>query len=54
MWATRKGINPYVVARSIARKGTKANPFFSTAIDKKKNEVDNEFDRALDNILNEI
>ena len=26
-WATHKGINPFAVQRSIARKGTKAHPF---------------------------
>lgn len=32
-WARKKGIPPYLVARSIARKGTKAQPFLRDAAD---------------------
>lgn len=30
-WATKRGLNPFLVARSIGRKGTKANPFMDNA-----------------------
>lgn len=54
LWAKRKGLNPYVVARSIARKGTKANPFFTDAVQGNEKNVDLEFDNALDAILKEL
>lgn len=31
-WAKRKGLNPYAVAKSIAKKGTKAHPFMAPAL----------------------
>lgn len=30
-WATKRGMNPFLVARSIGRKGTKGNPFMDKA-----------------------
>lgn len=35
-WARRHGMNPYLVARSIARKGTKLVPFLKLAVDQSK------------------
>jgi HK97 gp10 family phage protein len=35
-WAERHGISPYAVAKSIARKGTTAQPFMSPALRKEK------------------
>lgn len=32
-WARRHGVSPYVVARGIAKKGTKANPFMRDALE---------------------
>lgn len=32
-WAKKKGINPYVVQRAIARRGTKAQPFMKEAVE---------------------
>lgn len=49
-WARRKGINPFVVARSIARKGVKANPF----MDKAYKEVRPAAERDGRDVLNEI
>lgn len=54
LWAKRKGMNPYVLAKSISRKGTKANPFFSKSIKSSESDIDKEFERALDDILKEI
>ena len=31
-WAARKGVNPYVLARSIGRKGTRPQPFLVPAL----------------------
>lgn len=33
-WARRHGLNPYLVARAIARKGTKARPWLEPAYEK--------------------
>jgi hypothetical protein len=33
-WAQRHNINPFVLARSIAQKGTKPNPWLERAVDK--------------------
>lgn len=52
-WAIKKGIPPFLVARSIAKKGTKANPFLKRAIDKSADGVDADFAEALDNIVKE-
>lgn len=54
LWAKRKGLNPFVIARSISRKGTKANPFFQNSIDAQRNNVAKEFDNALDAIIKEL
>ena len=54
LWARRKGLNPFMVARSIARKGTRANPFFSKAIKAQQSAINNEFSDAIDAILKEI
>lgn len=39
-WAARHGVNPFVLARSIARKGTKAHPYMQPALDKHRRDVD--------------
>lgn len=54
LWAKRKGINPYAVARSIQRKGTKGNPFFQKSVDDSQKEIDDEIDKAIDAILKDI
>lgn len=53
-WANRHGIPPFAVALSIARKGTKANPFFDLAIDDQQATVDNYFDKAATEFTNLI
>jgi HK97 gp10 family phage protein len=54
IWASRRGLNPYAVAKSISKKGTKANPFFKNSIDSQRNTVDRLFGEALENIIKEI
>ncbi len=53
-WAKRHGIPPFLVARSISRKGTKGKPFFDEAITKTQSTVQKIFDRAIANLLNKI
>lgn len=38
-WAARKGINPYMLARAIARKGTKPHPFLVPAFEQNSGRV---------------
>ena len=53
-WAEKRGLNPYAVAHSIAKKGTMANPFFQRAVDLTEDSVNKEFDFALDAIVKEM
>lgn len=53
-WAISKGLNPWAVAKSIEKKGTKANPFFSRALDKSSDRVDTIFKGTLDAIIKEL
>lgn len=38
-WASRHGINPYVLARSIGRRGTKGRPYIAPAFARKSGQV---------------
>lgn len=49
-WARRKGLNPYVVQKTIAKYGTKANPFVKRTIEGVKDIVNDLFRIALKNI----
>ena len=42
-WARRKGLNPYAVAKSIAKKWIRAQKFVEKAIDKTKDKIDDWF-----------
>ena len=53
-WAARKGLNPWAVAKSIAKKGTKANPFLQRSIQVENENINNEFSNALNAILKEV
>lgn len=53
-WATRRGLNPYAVAKSIKKKGIKGRPFFQPAIDQSKQFADQQFGKALEAIINEV
>lgn len=55
-WAEKKGLNPFAVAKSIAKKGTKANPFFKNAVDHIQGGggYDKIFGKALEDITKEI
>lgn len=49
-WAAKKGLNPYAVAKSIAMRGTKANPFMQRTAEKTQSKIQNLFDKALNEI----
>lgn len=53
-WAERHNIPPFLVARAIAQKGTKAQPFFADAVKEEKGYVDRAFRTALENITNSL
>lgn len=55
VWATKKGLNPYAVAKAIRKRGHLiANPFFNRAIDDAEKGVQQDFDEAMKNILAEV
>lgn len=53
-WANRHGIPPFMVAMSIAAKGTKGVPFFDLAIDAQQLQVQNYFDVAMEDFKNQL
>lgn len=53
-WARKRGLNAFLVARSISRKGTKANPFFDRSINDAQPGISEEWKKALDNIVRDI
>jgi hypothetical protein len=50
-WASRKGLNPYAVSRSIMKKGTRAQPFLFPALDNKTDTVVSIYTQAIVNAL---
>lgn len=53
-WAKKKGINPWAVAISISKKGTKANPFLQRSVDAVKSDIEGEFATALQSAMDEV
>lgn len=53
-WAQKKGLNPWAVAKSIQKKGTRANPYTTVAIEQGKTQVEKEFDTAIKSIIDDI
>ena len=53
-WAKRKGLNPYAVANSIRKKGTKANPFFVRALEKNKMKALEIFSSEIDKAISSV
>jgi len=53
-WANRHNIPPFLVAKSISKKGTKAIPFLDDGINKAMNQINSSFDLALTNITNRL
>lgn len=53
-WAKLKGINPYALQRSIARKGTKAHPFVEPTYDKMKPIVERNIGDGMSNLIEDL
>lgn len=47
-WAKKKGLNPYAVAKSIAVRGTKANPWMARTAERERPNVERELAGGLD------
>ena len=54
LWAQRKGINPFLVARAIARKGTKAQPWMRNAFEKNQPELKKYFEDVVDKLFKTV
>ena len=53
-WSKRKGVDAYAVAKSISRKGTKANPFMQRAFDASQIFAENESAKAMQTVVDLI
>lgn len=53
-WAAKRGLNPWAVSKSIAKKGTKANPFFRRSLNNAESGVEIEIEKAINATLKEI
>jgi hypothetical protein len=53
-WSRRHGIPAFLVARKIARMGTKPNPFINRATKNAQAGINKEFKNAVDDILEEM
>lgn len=53
-WANKYGISPWALAKSIAKKGTKANPFLKRAVDSSESGIESEFESAMQSTLDEV
>ena len=54
LWATHKGMNAFLVARSISRKGTKGKPFLLDGVKAAVPAIEKRMKDALTALLNEI
>lgn len=52
-WANKKGLNPWAVAMSIKKNGTKANPFLQRAADNSVDGLESDFAKALQSTVDE-
>lgn len=50
-WAKRHGANPFLVAKGISRKGTKAQPFMADAVDDSKTFINGIYQNFIDDIV---
>jgi hypothetical protein len=53
-WCDKRGLSPFLVMRSIKKKGIKARPFFQPAINSSQEFIDKQFGDALEEILKEL
>lgn len=49
-WAKKHGVNPYALQKAIAKRGTKAQPFFGESVDKSEPGINKEFAELLERI----
>jgi hypothetical protein len=49
-WARKKGLNEYAVAKSIAKKGTRANPFMKKTIESNQSAMNEEVKKTIEDI----
>jgi len=54
MWARRAGINPFVVARAIGRKGTKGVPYMAEAYKNIEDKVNSDARNVIDEIVRDL
>lgn len=52
VWARRHGMNAYVVARAIAKKGTAAHPYLQPAFDENRSAIEVILGKTVSGILN--
>jgi len=53
-WAVKRGLNPWAVAKSIAKKGTKANPFLKNSANYSKKGIENILEKSIGAIINDV
>lgn len=53
-WAMQKGINPYAVQKSIAKKGTKAHPFLQPTFDIIEPKANRTFNDGIDELIGQL
>lgn len=53
-WANKRGISPWAVAMSIKKKGTKANPFLTRAINDVEDNISDDFANALEQAVAQV
>lgn len=53
-WATQKGISPYALQRSIARKGTKPHPFLEPTYRIMEPKINDDFEKGIDNLMRQL
>lgn len=53
-WATDKGISPYAVQRSIARRGTKPHPFVAPTVKLMEPRIIGRFEKGIDELTREL
>lgn len=53
-WARRHGINPYMLARSIGRKGTKPHPFVAPSLDPNRAKIIALFEKVGVKVVNRM
>lgn len=53
-WALKRGLNPWAVAKSIAKNGTRPNPFWDRTLVANTDPVNRQMNLAISNIMKEL